>query len=237
MSGVSICMGSTWPAGASIVQGFGGANEGAEPEAPDAGPDEDDEGETTADATILGAELVSWAVAVAFGRFDVRLATGARTLPGRARAVRSVASLLAGYADGDDGMPLASAPAGYPIAFPDNGILRRRPGHPRDLTAAVRAVFETVFGPRADAWWDEVAALLDPNNHDLRAWLASSFFEHHLKRHSKSRRKAPILWQLGTPSGRYSVVALCPPADARQLLPAPERHGGAQARPRGAPAH
>ena len=33
----------------------------------------------------------------------------------------------------------------------------------------------------------------------------SSFFEYHLKRYSKSRRKAPILWQLAVPSGRYSV--------------------------------
>ena len=47
--------------------------------------------------------------------------------------------------------------------------------------------------------------MLDPRGHDLRVWLRSGFFEHHLKRHSKSRRKAPILWQLGTPSGRYSV--------------------------------
>ncbi len=52
---------------------------------------------------------------------------------------------------------------------------------------------------------NDVAALLDPKGHDLRAWLAGSFFEYHLKRYSKSRRKAPILWQLGTPSGRYSV--------------------------------
>jgi hypothetical protein len=49
------------------------------------------------------------------------------------------------------------------------------------------------------------AALLSPKDQGLRGWFATNFFEHHLKRHSKSRRKAPILWQLGTPSGRYSV--------------------------------
>ena len=79
------------------------------------------------------------------------------------------------------------------------------PGHAQDLPTAVRAVFDVVFGADADRWWNDVAALLDPKGHDLRVWLAGSFFEHHLKRHSKSRRKAPILWQLGTPSGRYSV--------------------------------
>src|SRR5690606_12825695 len=45
----------------------------------------------------------------------------------------------------------------------------------------------------------------DPKGHDLRTWLSKSFFEHHIKKHSKSRRKAPVLWQLGVPSGKYSV--------------------------------
>jgi hypothetical protein len=66
-------------------------------------------------------------------------------------------------------------------------------------------VFETVFDSSADGLWQEATALLDPKGQDLRAWLGSSFFEHHLKLHSKSRRKAPIVWQLRTPSGRYNV--------------------------------
>ena len=35
--------------------------------------------------------------------------------------------------------------------------------------------------------------------------MARTFFEQHLKRYSKSRRKAPIYWQLATPSASYSV--------------------------------
>jgi hypothetical protein len=84
-------------------------------------------------------------------------------------------------------------------------VLVDDPGHRRDLTAAVRAVFDVVFGGSADTRWDEAAALLDPRGRDLRAWLRSGWFDWHLKLHSKSRRKAPILWQLGTPSGSYSV--------------------------------
>ena len=35
--------------------------------------------------------------------------------------------------------------------------------------------------------------------------MARTFFEQHLKRYSKSRRKAPIYWQLATSSASYSV--------------------------------
>jgi hypothetical protein len=69
----------------------------------------------------------------------------------------------------------------------------------------MRAVFEIVFGDAADARWEEAAALLDPKERILRNWLAKSFFEHHLKRYSKSKRKAPIVWQLATPSSSYSI--------------------------------
>jgi hypothetical protein len=106
---------------------------------------------------------------------------------------------------GADGLALDAPPAGYPISFPADGILVDDPGHPQDLTAAVRAIFDTVFGPGADAMWQEAGGVLDPKGHDVSTWLRGGFFDHHLRRHSKSRRKAPIVWQLGTPSGRYSI--------------------------------
>ena len=67
-----------------------------------------------------------------------------------------------GMLTGDDGLPLSSAPGRLSARFPENGILVDDPGHPRDLTAAVRAVFDKVFGANADARWNEAAALLDP---------------------------------------------------------------------------
>lgn len=193
----------------AITEGFGGSSGGLEASEDDAEEDlaaEDEaEAEAVADTTTLAAELISWAVGVAFGRFDVRLATGARAVPSEPEPFDSLPVCSPAMLTGDDGLPLARPPAGYPLSFPEDGILVDDPGHPRDFTACVRAVFETAFGSRADAVWQEAAALLDPRGHDLRSWLASGFFEHHLKRHSKSRRKAPIVWQLGAPSGRYSV--------------------------------
>ncbi|MGE3912720.1 MAG: hypothetical protein AB7K36_25400, partial [Chloroflexota bacterium] len=53
--------------------------------------------------------------------------------------------------------------------------------------------------------WDEAAEILDPRGRDLRSWLARTFFAEHVRRYSRSRRKAPIYWQLATPSASYAV--------------------------------
>ncbi|MDZ4064470.1 MAG: hypothetical protein U1E22_07355 [Coriobacteriia bacterium] len=184
----------------AITEGFGSVTEDEE-------PSEEAEAEVveTVDAATLAAELVSWAVGVAIGRFDVRLATGERDLPAEPDPFEALPVCSAAMLTGDDGLPLSAPPAGYPIDFPQDGILVDDAGHPRDLYAAVRHVFEVAFGSQADAILSEAATMLDPKKSDLRAWLARSFFESHLKRYSKSRRKAPILWQLATPSARYSV--------------------------------
>lgn len=183
-----------------IEQGFGIANESDEAEAPDVDDIEEEAAEV--DATPMVASLLSWALGVAFGRFDVRLATGERSAPPEPEPFDPLPVCSSGMLTGDDGLPLSQPPAGYPLAFPADGLLVDDPGHPQDLTSAVRSVFEVVFDD-PDARWKEVAELLGCS--ELRSWFASEFFGPHIKRYSKSRRKAPIYWQFATPSGSYSV--------------------------------
>lgn len=52
---------------------------------------------------------------------------------------------------------------------------------------------------------DLAAASSGKPHRTIRGWIASEFFDDHLKTYSSSRRRAPIYWQLATPSLSYSV--------------------------------
>ena len=165
--------------------------------------DEDADGPISAEGTPeLVAQLFDWLAGVAFGRFDVRLATGERVPPPEPEPFDPLPACSPGMLTGDAGLPLDRPPAGYPLPFPEDGVLVDDAGHPRDLAAAVRAGLEVALGAGAEEAWQEASAVLRA---EPRAWLARGLFEHHLRAHSKSRRRAPIYWQLATPSASYSV--------------------------------
>ena len=69
----------------------------------------------------------------------------------------------------------------------------------------VCAVFEVFSLDSTHSRLDEVRAVLRAGVLELEHWLRNSFFEIHIKQYSVSRRKAPIYWQLATPSASYSV--------------------------------
>jgi hypothetical protein len=186
-----------------IAQGFDMQGEAEESPIDDDGDESEDDGEVAeVDATPMVASLLSWTLGVAFGRFDVRLSTGEREAPPEPEPFDPLPVCSPGMLTGDNGLPVAAPPRGYPLTFPLDGILVDDPGHPRDVVRAVRSVFESIFDD-ASARWHEAAELLGAP--DLRSWFARDFFEPHIKRYSKSRRKAPIYWQLATASGSYSV--------------------------------
>lgn len=171
-------------------------------------PDRDevtDEGERGAgiDTTNLAAELVSWAVGVAFGRFDVRLATGSRTLRPEPEPFDPLPVCSTAMLSNEDGTPLAALPAIYPVDVA--AVLVNDPGHQLDLGARVRSVFNAVFDKDADAWWADIGLALGAKGADAGTWLTHDFFDHHLRKYSKSRRRAPLIWPIGTRSGSYVV--------------------------------
>jgi hypothetical protein len=122
---------------------------------------------------------VSWLAGIAFGRFDPRLATGERPIPPDPEPFDPLPSRSPGMWPEGEG-PALSPPT----------ILVDDEGHKDDLASHVLAAATLTRSS-------------EPEN--VRAWLAREFFPLHIKMYSKSRRKAPIYWQLATPTASYSV--------------------------------
>ncbi|MEW6048988.1 MAG: hypothetical protein AB1609_21380 [Bacillota bacterium] len=93
----------------------------------------------------------------------------------------------------------------YPIRIAWNGILVDEEGHRDDIVARVREVLEYLWGDRAHAIEREACEILGVG--DLREFFRSprGFFDFHIKRYSRSRRKAPIYWYLCSRNRRYGV--------------------------------
>lgn len=156
--------------------------------------DEDEETISAEPEPPLFDALLSWAVGVAFGRFDWRLATGEREeLP--------------------EPNPFDPLPAKSPGMLPDGaapfhthaGILVDDQGHPHDLARLIEEVLSRVEVPVPE---------------DARRWLQREFFAFHLQGYSKSRRKAPIYWPLSTTSGSYTLWVYYPSLTSQTLYTA-----------------
>lgn len=175
---------------AAVQTSQGAVNEGDAEASID---DDGDEEEVTAPID-QSAGLLSWAVGVAFGRFDWRLATGERAAPAEPE-------------------PFDPLPAKSPGMLPDGaapfhahpGILVDDHGHAHDLARLIEEVLDRVEAPVPD---------------DVRRWLQRDFFAFHLQRYSKSRRKAPIYWPLSTTSGSYTLWVYYPSLTSQTLYTA-----------------
>lgn len=158
------------------------------------GDTEDGEDDDDAEAIDQTDSLLSWAVGVAFGRFDLRLATGEREAP-------------------PEPGPFDPLPAKSPGMLPDGaapfhahgGILVDDQGQPHDLPRLIEEVLARVEA--------EVPG-------DVRRWLQRDFFPLHFKQYSKSRRKAPIYWPLSTTSGSYTLWLYYPSISSQTLYSA-----------------
>jgi len=170
----------------------GSAAAGSQAEASEDDYDEDEDENEAQDDQMDG--LLSWAVSVAFGRFEWRLATGERAVP-------------------PEPEPFDPLPVKSPGMLPDTaepfhrhpGLLVDDPGHPHDLARLVEEVLVRVDAP------------VQP---DVRRWLQRVFFPFHVQRYSKRRRKAPIYWPLSTVSSSYTLWVYYPSLTSQTLYTA-----------------
>ena len=178
-------------------------------------------------------DLLMWCVGVAFGRWDLRMALDPSLLPALQGPFDPLPRCAPGALVGTDGLPPARVaaiapedwlrarenvldlpPAAerdngepvYPLPIAWDGIMVDDPDHPGDIVARVRGVLALLWGQRAGAIEREACEILGFKT--LRDYFRDprkGFFPFHIKRYSKSRRKAPIYWLLQSEKRAYGI--------------------------------
>jgi hypothetical protein len=87
------------------------------------------------------------------------------------------------------------------------GIILDDPDHTDDIVRRVREVLESIWKDRAEAIENEACQILDFK--ELRDYFRKpgkgGFWDDHVSRYSKSRRKAPIYWLLQSSKKNYAL--------------------------------
>jgi hypothetical protein len=169
--------------------------------------DEETEVEPTADGRQLVADLLSYAVGCVFGRWDVRFATEELQPPKLTDPFAPLPVRSRGMLTGKDGLPLREFPPEYPLRIDQDGILIDDSDNLDDIVRHVREVLELLWQDRAEAIEREACEILGVK--ELRDYFRrpgkGGFWDDHVSRHSKSRRKAPIYWLLQSSKKNYAL--------------------------------
>jgi len=197
--------------------------------------DDEDEITPPEDLPARVQNLLMWCVGVAFGRWDVRFALDPTLLPPLQGPFDPLPRCAPGALVGTDGLPpsraadiapeawlrarknvldvpvspspcLPVSPSPHPLPIAWDSTLVDDPTHPSDIVTRVRGVLALLWGDRAGAVEREACEILGFDS--LRAYFRDSrkgFFAFHVKRYSKSRRKAPIYWLLQSEKRNYGI--------------------------------
>ena len=95
----------------------------------------------------------------------------------------------------------------YPLAINWEGILVDDPDHPDDIIRRVHDVQKVIWQGRAESIEQEACQILGVK--ELREYFRrpgnGGFWMEHVRRYSKSRRKAPIYWLLQSSKKNYAL--------------------------------
>ena len=159
------------------------------------------------DKNAAAMALISYIVGVLVGRWDLRvsfedLPTG-HIPPLFAELPKCPPGLLQGHSD----FPARETPAGYPVRVEWDGILVDDPEASQDVVRRTLEVVEVIWKERSDGIEKEACEALDVK--ELRDYFRKpskgGFWDDHISRYSKSRRRAPIYWLLQSSRKNYAL--------------------------------
>jgi len=165
-----------------------------------------------ADLLYQAKSLLSYALGCAFGRWDIRFASGAYLPPKLDEPLCALPACPPGSFTGEDGLHISNDDAlalrssgSYPLDIAWNGLLADISFDSFELLDYVGLALRCIWVDLSSSIEMEVCDLLGIST--LREWFQnpSGFFADHLKRYSKSRRQGPIYWQLSAGSAKHSV--------------------------------
>lgn len=178
--------------------------------------------------------LFQWCLGCVAGRWDVRFARYSTLLPRLQGPFEALPRCSPGMLVGIDGLPaipngivseewllarpnvISLPPEGsvrqptipeseYPLRIAWDGIIPDDESHADDMVRRVRSVLELLWADRAESIEQEACEILDVPS--LREYFRQpkQFLDYHIKRYSKSRRKAPIYWLLQSAKKNYGL--------------------------------
>jgi hypothetical protein len=167
--------------------------------------EEDDEEGGFPGEELLGRLLTAYCVGAAFGRWDIRYATGEKAAPELPDPFAPLPVCPPGMLQDAQGLPArpGDLPDDYPLRITWSGILVDDLNHLEDIERRIREAIEVIWPDYPTSIESEACEILGVKS--LRDYSRKSFFAYHLCRYSRSRRQAPIYWPLSTPSVSYTI--------------------------------
>ena len=153
------------------------------------------------------ADLASYLLGCAFGRWDVRIGRDPSLAPTAPGLFDPILLCPPGQLTSPIGLPASEAPVGYPLRLRPSRLLVDEKGHTWDIEAAVLNASEAMLDNSASVV-EQMLQILGRGS--VRDYLRRQFFKDHLTRYSKSRRKAPLYWPLTVPSKNWGVWVYAP---------------------------
>lgn len=165
---------------------------------------------------------ISYLMGCVFGRWDIRFATAQRQPESLPDPFAPLPVCPPGMLQNERGLPANEheLPEGYPLPIAWSGVLVEDEGHFGDVIERVQYALRVIWKERADSIEESTTTQLGAKS--LREYLRRSngFFADHLKRYTKSSRKAPIYWPLSTTSGSYTLWVYYPGLTSQTLYTA-----------------
>lgn len=151
-------------------------------------------------------EAYAFSIGCLFGRWDIRrVSTKKASL--KAGSFSSLGAVSPGMLQDTSGRPATTIPKDYPLRIDGDGIIPDDPDHTDDIVRRVREVLELIWNDRAEAIEKEACEILGVK--ELRDYFRKpgkgGFWDDHVSRYSKSRRKAPIYWLLQSSKKNYAL--------------------------------